>query len=170
VAPRFFPKFLATGADRICVNALLWPRRRAKNALHYGQFFVMVTGDRPRRHLAFFKCFGVDQPAFCSPLQRFAPNRPTGESRSGRHRVSLRVVVDRPGNLRPPKSACRDPDEKLEAIEALGSCSAETTFDLRTADCRPKGVRNGESNLQNYAPSNAAGRQLHNGISHKEEL
>src|SRR5260370_17732354 len=59
--------------------------------------FVMVTW-RPASaaNLAFFKCFGVDQPAFCSPLQRLCAE--IGRrviALRGDTRSSLRVVVDR---------------------------------------------------------------------------
>ena len=59
--------------------------------------FVMVSW-RPASaaNLAFFKWFGVDQPAFCSPLQRLCAEigRPEIALR-GDTRSSLRVVVDR---------------------------------------------------------------------------
>src|SRR5467141_2257958 len=112
--------------------------------------FVMVSW-RPASaaNLAFFKWFGVDQPAFCSPLQRLCAEigRPEIALR-GDTRSSLRVVVD--------------PDEKLEATEATGPPALrKRPFDLRTADCRPKGRSVMESQISKiYAPSNAAGRQL----------
>ena len=91
-------------------------------------------------------------------------DRPTGDRAPGRHRVfaACRRGSDS-GNLRPPKSACAvDPDEKLEAIEATGPPALrKRPFDLRTADCRPKGRSVMESQISKiYAPSNAAGRQL----------
>src|SRR5712671_2992358 len=91
-------------------------------------------------------------------------DRPTGDRAPGRHKV---FATCRRGsdarNLRPPKSACAvDPDEKLEAIEATGPPALrKRPFDLRTADCRPKGRSVMESQISKiYAPSNAAGRQL----------
>ena len=91
-------------------------------------------------------------------------DRPTGDRAPGRHKVfaACRRGSDA-GNLRPPKSACAvDPDEKLEAIEATGPPALrKRPFDLRTADCRPKGRSVMESQISKiYAPSNAAGRQL----------
>src|SRR5712691_11089377 len=91
-------------------------------------------------------------------------DRPTGDRAPGRHKVfaTCRRGSDA-GNLRPPKSACAvDPDEKLEAIEATGPPALrKRPFDLRTADCRPKGRSVMESQISKiYAPSNAAGRQL----------
>src|SRR5712672_1840704 len=91
-------------------------------------------------------------------------DRPTGDRAPGRHKVfaASRRGSDS-GNLRPPKSACAvDPDEKLEAIEATGPPALrKRPFDLRTADCRPKGRSVMESQISKiYAPSNAAGRQL----------
>src|SRR5216684_3596383 len=91
-------------------------------------------------------------------------DRPTGDRAPGRHKVfaACRRGSDS-GNLRPPKSACAvDPDEKLEAIEAIGPPALrKRPFDLRTADCRPKGRSVMESQISKiYAPSNAAGRQL----------
>src|SRR5882672_12802068 len=91
-------------------------------------------------------------------------DRPTGDRAPGRHRVfaACRRGSDS-GNLRPLKSACAvDPDEKLEAIEATGPPALrKRPFDLRTADCRPKGRSVMESQISKiYAPSNAAGRQL----------
>src|SRR3981189_2201028 len=47
-------------------------------------------------NLAFFKCFGVDQPAFCSPLQRLRAEIGRREiALRGDTRSSLRIVVDR---------------------------------------------------------------------------
>src|ERR1700704_1364706 len=91
-------------------------------------------------------------------------DRPTGDRAPGRHKVfaACRRGSDS-GNLRPPKSACAvDPDEKPEAIEATGPPALrKRPFDLRTADCRPKGRSVMESQISKiYAPSNAAGRQL----------
>src|SRR6267143_1386755 len=91
-------------------------------------------------------------------------DRPTGDRAPGRHKVfaACRRGSDS-GNLRPPKSACAvDPDEKLEAIEATGPPALrKRPFDLRTADCRPKGWSVMESQISKiYTPSNAAGRQL----------
>ena len=91
-------------------------------------------------------------------------DRPTGDRAPGRHKVfaACRRGSDA-GNLRPPKSACAvDPDEKLEATEATGPPALrKRPFDLRTADCRPKGRSVMESQISKiYAPSNAAGRQL----------
>src|SRR5467141_2345049 len=91
-------------------------------------------------------------------------DRPTGDRAPGRHKVfaACRRGSDS-GNLRPLKSACAvDPDEKLEAIEATGPPALrKRPFDLRTADCRPKGRSVMESQISKiYAPSNAAGRQL----------
>src|SRR3977135_4479551 len=91
-------------------------------------------------------------------------DRPPGDRAPGRHKVfaAYRRGSDS-GNLRPPKSACAvDPDEKLEAIEATGPPALrKRPFDLRTADCRPKGrcVR-GSKTSKTSPPSNAAGRQL----------
>src|SRR5450755_3411283 len=91
-------------------------------------------------------------------------DRPTGDRAPGRHKVfaACRRGSDA-GNLRPPKSACAvDPDEKLEAIEATGPPALrKRPFDLRTANCRPKGRSVMESQISKiYTPSNAAGRQL----------
>src|SRR5882757_5248206 len=91
-------------------------------------------------------------------------DRPTGDRAPGRHKVfaACRRGSDS-GNLRPPKSTCAvDPDEKLEAIEATGPPALrKRPFDLRTADCWPKGRSVMDSKISKiYAPSNAAGRQL----------
>jgi hypothetical protein len=49
-------------------------------------------------NLAFFKWFGVDQPASCSPLQRLCAEIGRREiAGRGDKRSSLRVVVDRTG-------------------------------------------------------------------------
>src|SRR5712672_3422814 len=71
------------------------PRSRTTPVLW--AIFVMVTW-RPASaaNLAFFKCFGVDQPAFCSPLQRLRAEIGRREiALRGDTRSSLRVVVDR---------------------------------------------------------------------------
>ena len=116
-------------------------------------------------NLAFFKCFGVDQPAFCSPLQRLRAEIGRREiALRGDTRSSLRVVVDRTRETCDHRNlpCAVDPDEKLEAIEATGPPALrKRSFDLRTADCRPKGWSVMESQISKiYAPSNAAGRQL----------
>src|SRR3979490_635055 len=91
-------------------------------------------------------------------------DRPTGDRAPGRHKVFPACPRGSAGGTRrPPKSACAvDPDEKLEATEATGPPALrKRPFDLRTADCRPKGRSVMESQISKiYAPSNAAGRQL----------
>src|SRR5882757_10557313 len=115
--------------------------------------------------LAFFKCFGVDQPAFCSPLQRLCAE--IGRrviALRGDTRSSLRVVVDR------TRETCNHRNLPAPWIPTRSSKPLRPTgppalrkrpFDLRTADCRPKGRSVMESQISKiYAPSNAAGRQL----------
>src|SRR5260370_10551566 len=70
---------------RSCLVPVLWA------------IFVMVTWRRASAaNLACFKCFGVDQPAFCSPLQRLRAEIGRREiALGGDTRSSLRVVVDR---------------------------------------------------------------------------
>src|SRR3979490_1561745 len=74
-----------TAANGRCPVVALWAN------------FVRVScGPASAANLAFFKWFGVDQPAFCSPLQRLCAEigRPEIALR-GDTRSSLRVVVDR---------------------------------------------------------------------------
>jgi hypothetical protein len=115
-------------------------------------------------NLAFFKWFRVDQPSFCSPLQWLCADIGRRRSRSGAHKIfGARRRGSDAKNLRPSKSACAvDPDEKLEATEATGPpAQRKRPFNLRTADCRPKGRFVMESQISKiYVPSNAAGRQL----------
>jgi hypothetical protein len=120
-------------------------------------------------NLAFFKWFGVDQPAFCSPLQRLCAEIGQQEiARPGDTRSSLRVVVDRTRETCDHRNLPA-PWIPTKSSKPLRPALRKRPFDLRTADCRPKGRSVMESQISKiYAPSNAAGCQLPiNGFAHK---
>jgi hypothetical protein len=135
----------------------------------WANFVIVSWRPASAANLAFFKWFGVDQPAFCSPLQRLCAEIGQREiARRGDTRSSLRVVVDR------TRETCNHrnlpaPWIPTKSSKPLRPALRKRPFDLRTADCRPKGQSVMESQISKiYAPSNAAGCQLPiNGFAHK---
>src|SRR5450631_4668060 len=79
-----------------CENAACGHTEISYNSCLMGNFRNGELATASAANLAFFKWFGVDQPAFCSPLQRLCAEIGQREiARRGDTRSSLRVVVDR---------------------------------------------------------------------------
>src|SRR3982075_2111257 len=79
-----------------CAARTARTRRSPITAALWANFVMVSWRPASAANLAFFKWFGVDQPAFCSPLQRLCAEigRPEIALR-GDTRSSLRIVVDR---------------------------------------------------------------------------